>query len=265
MNDGKRIDRDEVTTAIAQALEPLDYVYAMWEGGAVAFDRVDEWSDIDICVSAEDDRIEEPFAVVEQALESIAPIELKYEVTGPKLGEYVQAFYRLEGAGPYLLIDFAVFKHGAKDKFLEPVLHGKAKWHFNKNGAVPVPSLDREAFMEKVRESLESLPKRIDMFAAFIPKEIHRGNVVAAVDFYQRFLMVALAQALRLKHNPARYDFGIRYVYHDLPPEVVKRFQNLYVPQGADDLSVKYKEARRWFEETVESISVDEVAGRLSG
>jgi predicted nucleotidyltransferase len=264
MND-KTINRDEVTAAIAEALEQLDYVYAMWEGGAVAFDRADEWSDIDICVSAEDDRIKEPFAAVEQALESIAPIELKYEVKNPTLGEYVQAFYRLEGAGPYLLIDFAVFKHSAKDKLLEPELHGKARWHFNKDGAVPVPSLDKKAFMEKVSESLENLPKRIDMFAAFIPKEINRGNVVAAVEFYQRFLLGALAQVLRLKHNPARYDFGIRYVYHDLPPDVVRRFQALYVVRDLEDLAEKYEEARRWFEETAESISVDEVAERLSG
>lgn len=264
MNTG-RINRDKVTGAIARALEPLDYVYAMWEGGAVAFDRADEWSDIDICVSAEDGRIEEPFAVVERALESIAPIELKYEVKNPTLGEYVQAFYRLEGAGPYLLIDFAVFKHSATDKLLEPELHGRAKWHFNKDGAVPVPGLDKEAFMEKVKASLENLPKRIDMFTAFIPKEINRGNVVAAVEFYQRFLLGALAQVLRLKHNPARYDFGIRYVYHDLPPEVLKRFQELYVIRDLDDLAAKYKDARRWFDETVESISVEEVAERLSG
>ena len=76
MEKGK-VSRDEITVAIAAALEPLDYVYAMWEGGAVAFDRADEWSDIDICISADDDRIEEPFAVVEKALGSIAPIELK--------------------------------------------------------------------------------------------------------------------------------------------------------------------------------------------
>jgi predicted nucleotidyltransferase len=263
MNGQNRISRNDVTAAIARALEPLDYVYAMWEGGAAAFDRVDEWSDIDICVSAEDDRIEEPFAVVEEAIESMAPIELKYEVTGPKLGEYVQAFYRLEGGGPYMLVDFAVFKHSAKDKLLEPELHGAAKWHFNKKGAVTVPSLDREAFREKVSASLESLPKRVDMFAAFIPKEIKRGNLVAAVDFYQRFLLGALAQALRLKYNPARYDFGVRYVYHDLPPEVVKRFESLYVIRDADDLAAKYEKARRWFEETAGSISPDEVAEHM--
>jgi predicted nucleotidyltransferase len=259
----KTIDREEITAAIARALEPLDYVYAMWEGGAVAFGRVDEWSDIDICISAEDDRVEEPFPVVEKALESIAPIELKYEVGGPKLGEYVQAFYRLEGAGPYLLVDFAVFKHSAADKLLEPEIHGNSRFHFNKDGAVAVPALDRGAFIEKVRGTLEDLPVKVDMFAAFIPKEVHRGNLVACVDFYHRFLLVALTQVLRLKHKPARYDFGLRYVHYDLPPEEAKRFEDLYVVRDKDDLLKKYEQARAWFDETAASLELAEIEKRL--
>lgn len=259
----RRISRDEITGAIAAALEPLDYVYAMWEGGAVAFDRVDEWSDIDICVSAEDDRIEEPFPVVEKALESIAPIELKYEVTGPKLGEYAQAFYRLEGLGPFMVVDFAVFKHSAGDKLLEPEIHGNSKFHFNKNGAVALPRLDRKAFMEKAAASLESLPRRIDMFASFIPKEINRGNLVAAVDFYHRFLLGALAQVLRLKYNPPRYNFGLRYIHYDLPSDVVERFEDLYLVRDADVLRTKVDAARAWFERTVKEIDLTEVARML--
>jgi len=262
MEKGK-ISRGEITAAIAGALEPLDYVYAMWEGGAVAFDRVDEWSDIDICISADDDRMREPFAIVEKALESIAPIELKYDVKGPRLGEYVQAFYRLEGAGPFLLIDFAVFKHSAADKLQERELHGNSRFHFNKDGAVTVPALDRKAFMEKVRDTLEDLPTKMDMFVAFIPKEVYRGNLVSGVDFYHRFLLVALAQVLRLRHNPARYDFGLKYVRHDLPPDVVKHFEELYMVRDADDLLKKYQDAKKWFDETVRSIDPGEIEKRL--
>ena len=259
----KKIGRDEITAAIARALEPLDYVHAMWEGGAAAFGRVDEWSDVDICVSADDERIEEPFAIIEKALESIAPIELKYEVTGPKLGEYVQAFYRLKGAGPYLLVDFAVFKHSADDKLLEREMHGNSRFHFNKNGAVVVPELDREAFLRRVKERLETLPVRIEMFLAFIPKEVYRGNLVAGVDFYHRFLLGALAEVLRMKHAPARFDFGIRYVYHDLPKQEVERFKDLYLVRDREDLLRKYKEAKAWFDETLMSLDIAEIKKRL--
>jgi hypothetical protein len=263
MTNSTGITRDDITRAVAAALEPLDYVYAMWEGGAVAFDRVDEWSDVDICVSAEDSRIEEPFPVVEKALASVAPIELKYEVTGPRLGEYVQAFYRLEGAGPYLLVDFAVFKHSAKDKLLEREVHGNSRFHFNKGGEVAVPALNRKAFMERVRNTLKDLPIKMDMFVAFIPKEVYRGNVVAGVDFYRRFLLGGLAQVLRLKHAPARYDFGLRYVYHDLPQAEVKRFEDLYMVRDAEELLEKYRSAKSWFDETIASLDIADIERRL--
>ena len=49
-----KIGRKEIISAIVSALEPLDYVYALWEGGAVGFNRVDEWSDIDIHIDVDE-------------------------------------------------------------------------------------------------------------------------------------------------------------------------------------------------------------------
>ena len=37
-----------------------------------------------------------------------------------------------------------------------------------------------------------------------------------------------LVEALRIKHNPVHYDFKMRYVYYELPPEVVERLVNLH-------------------------------------
>ncbi len=42
MPEDKKLCRDDITAAIALALEPLDFVHAMWEVGAIAFDRADE-------------------------------------------------------------------------------------------------------------------------------------------------------------------------------------------------------------------------------
>ena len=51
------LTRSAILTTLRQALEPLPYVHAMWEGGAAAFGRVDEWSDIDLQVDADDLRV----------------------------------------------------------------------------------------------------------------------------------------------------------------------------------------------------------------
>ncbi len=36
MPEDKKLCRDDITAAIVLALGPLDFVYAMWEGGALA-------------------------------------------------------------------------------------------------------------------------------------------------------------------------------------------------------------------------------------
>ncbi len=36
------LTRSLIMQALSSALVPLDYTYALWEGGAAAFDRLDE-------------------------------------------------------------------------------------------------------------------------------------------------------------------------------------------------------------------------------
>jgi len=45
--DSPSVTRSSILSALRAALEPLPFVHAMWEGGAAAFGRVDEWSDGD--------------------------------------------------------------------------------------------------------------------------------------------------------------------------------------------------------------------------
>jgi predicted nucleotidyltransferase len=246
--------REEIVRAIVNALEPLDYVYALWEGGAVAFGRLDEWSDIDICVDAEDERVTETFPVVERALESLAPIEHKYEVPNPALGEYVQAFYRLKGTTRFMLVDFAVFKHSAEDKLLEPEIHGSALFHFNKDNALTHPPLDREKLSGKLRDRVQQIQKRLETFGCFIEKELSRHNDIEALDLYHRFILGSLVEVLRIKHKPVRYDFKTRYIHYDLPPDVVERLTDLYFVKDAKDIQHKSDVAVQWLHEVMGDI-----------
>lgn len=255
MAPGRGISREEIVAAVARALEPLDYVYAMWEGGAVAFDRVDRWSDIDICVSAADDLVGDCFPVVERALSALAPIALKFEIKQTMSPGYVQAFYRLEGTPECLLIDFAVFKHGWPDKLLEPEVHGEARFHFNKGGAVAIPRLDRERLSRDTGQALDNLKRRFETFSCFIPKEISRKNYIEAVALYHRLVLDSLVDALRIKHKPVRYGFKTRYVHYDLPPEVVGRLQDLFFVRDPGDLADKFARARDWLSAIISEIT----------
>ena len=77
---GKKLSRDKIVQTLVSVLEPLEYVHAFWEGGAAAFNRIDEWSDIDLYVVVDDDRVDAAFGVVEKTLKSLSPIKQKYSV-----------------------------------------------------------------------------------------------------------------------------------------------------------------------------------------
>jgi hypothetical protein len=259
MKIDKTTRREEIVSALAKALEPLDYVYAMWEGGAIGWDRLDEWSDIDLYVDAQDERIQEVFPVVERALESLSPIELKYEVViAPQQG-YAQAFYRLKGTSKFLLIDLAVFKHSSQSKFLEAEIHGKARFCFNKNDAVKCPSLDSQKLLATLTSRLDRIRQRFETFECFVQKEISRKNWIEALDLHRGLVLDSLVEVLRIKHKPVHHDFKTRYIHYDLPAEIVDRLRELYFVSDEKDLERKYRLAEQWFYETLREIDLAEI------
>ncbi|EQB88639.1 hypothetical protein J2Z44_004340 [Clostridium punense] len=63
-----------------------------------------------------------------------------------------------------------------------------------------------------------------------------------------------------MKYSPYRYSFKSRYVYYDLPKEVVKNLEELYFITDVEDLSLKHKEAIRWFNITVAELKANDRA-----
>ena len=248
------IMRDRIIASIVRALEPEPFVYALWEGGALAFNRLDEWSDIDICVSAEDDRILECFPLVERALETVSPIKLKHEMKQTLSPGYVQAFYRLEGTPECMLVDLAIFKASWPDKILEPEIHGTAKFHFNKGGRVKIPRLDPRKLSGDLHNALAHARMRFEIFNCFVPKQINRGNLIEAVALYHRVVLDSLVDVLRIRHKPERFGFKTQYIHYDLPREVSERLQDLYMIRDKEDLQKKYLQAKRWFLATLKEL-----------
>lgn len=257
------LTREEILDALTSALEPLPFVDAMWEGGAAAFDRLDEWSDIDLYVIAADDRVAETFRAIEDALNRLSPVRLKYEPVWPPESGIAQAFYRLEWASEYLLVDLAVLTRSAPDKFLETEIHGQPRFAFNKGDTLRVPHLDVEAFTTKVLQRRERLLLRMDLFGPFLSKELRRRNWLGALDAYEKIVLDSLAQALRMRYAPAHYGFSIRYAVYDLPPEAVHRLQDLSYVRSPEELEEKSRVAEAWFRETMAAVTPDGVRAQL--
>lgn len=248
------ITAEQITQAIRLALEPQETVLALWQAGAAAFNRLDLWSDIDLMVVVEDDQVEQTFQQIEQALISLSPIELRWRLPQPTWHGHDQAFYRLEQASPFLLIDIAVMKRSSPEKFLQPELHGQALVFFDKAQIVQWPEFDWEGHRKLLRLRLDTLQVTFDLFQILTLKELHRGCAIDALAYYQAFTLRPLVEALRMRHDPARYNFGSRYLYYDLPAELTTRLEKLFFPASPGELLLHHTEAGQWFQEIVQEL-----------
>lgn len=247
----KRLGRDEILEAIAEALKPLDYVYGMWQCGAAAFNRVDQWSDIDLIVNVEDDRIRDVFPIVDEVLQTLAPIENSIEYPQALSPGGFQKVYKLEGTSKFMVIEVCVLKHSSTEKFLQREIHGEIIVHFDKKNITKNNPIDKEEFDRSLKVRLENIEKLFNMYQFLVEKELNRNNHIEALAFYQNFSLSPLLEVLRMKHSPYRYNFRTRYVYYDLPKEVVSRLHDFYFIKDSRALSLKHKEAVKWFNEIV--------------
>jgi len=243
----RKLTRETIIRTIADFTKQLEYVHALYEGGAIAFNRIDEWSDIDLYIVVDDEKVNETFVVVENALKSLSPIKIKYSVPKLPWPNVSQAFYRLEQTSEYLLIDLAVIKLSSPEKFLEPHIHGKVVFYINKSEEIKVPIMDKEVLAENLKQKLAQLRDRFAIFNINVQKEINRGNYLEALTVYTSITLGSVVDALRIKYNPFHHDFNTRYVKYELPEQITRELQRLYFVKDIMDLMKKYQEGTKWF------------------
>jgi hypothetical protein len=259
------LTREDITKAAVEALEGLDYVNAVWEMGAAAFDRVDEWSDIDLMVDVEDEHVEKVLPVVEEALKKLSPVETRYELPMPTWHGHIQVFFKLRDASRFHLLDLAVMKHSSKNKFNEAEIHGEMKFHFNRNNKVVIPPLDEDEFLKKLKARLKEMGPRFKIAQNFIEKEVFRGNLIEARALYDSLCLAMLVEVLRYKYIPVHYDFKTKYIHYELPRDVVERLQDLYYVKDAGDLQRKHRMAIEWFNRVLPEIDINAIETKLRG
>jgi len=245
------LGREIIIQTLVDSLKPLDYTYALYEGGAVAFGRIDDWSDIDLYMVVDDDKVDDAFAAVERALNSLSPIEQKYEVELPQWPGLYQFFYKLRDTTEYLLIDFVMVTFSSKEKFLEPKIHGDIFFYFNKGDIIRAPQFDRDAFSRRLHDRLVILRAKVNIFNKFVQKELNRENYLEAIDVYFNLTLGTLVEFLRLKYCPTHHDFKMHYIRYDLPAEVVGKLESLYFVKDPGDLQRKYDEATEWLHKVI--------------
>jgi predicted nucleotidyltransferase len=259
----KKIDRQAVINTLIRKLEPLNYVHAFWEAGSISFNRTDTWSDIDLYVVSDDDKIEDVFRMMEDALSKISEFDLKYRLPEPNWHGHSQVFWRLKWTSPFLFLDIVVMKKSSPDKFLQYKIHGAPVIHFDKTGLVRDDPVDQESLLNKILGRLETLKITFPLFQVLVLKGLNRGQDMDALGYYLGMTFRPLVEVLNIKYRPLHYNFHTTYVYHELPGRVVKKLRELYFVKNAEHLKKCRDEAEEWFWKVLAGIDRDEIKAGL--
>ena len=242
--------RDKIVNALVKLYEPIEEVYAVWENGSIAFNRLDDYSDIDMAVECEKEIIPSLIEKTEKILEEITGIELRYEIKNNVFAGMDQIFYRFKNTSPFLLLDIGFLRHGEpKESFIQPEIHGEVKVHFDKIGMTEMKEIEKGEWDKKMAARVNAIKEKYDLFKIMPLKEIPRDNYADAFIFYFSFYVNPLVELLRIKYKPFRYNFGIRYIKYDLPAEVYNQIAPLLFVKDAEDLKAKIEFAGKKIEE----------------
>lgn len=232
--------RDRISSAVTEALRPLPAVLAGWEGGSAAFGAVDAYSDIDLdYLVADDASFELLYASAERAIETVSPITASHT---PVTGRY----YKLRDGGDFLLVDLIFRRVGEPDHHLEDERHGDRLPLFDKGDWLRRRSPDEGALALKRDERYRELQTWFPMSQVFVRKAILRGQEVEAVNAFWACTLKPLAELLRMRYCPVRWDFGVRYLDRDLPPAVYRQVQDLVFVRDLGDIETKLARATAW-------------------
>jgi hypothetical protein len=245
------IPRESIVEACHGALKALPSVRAAFLAGSEAFGRQDQYSDIDLnCVAPMAD-VDAIFSAVEAALERLSPIALKLVMPPSAMWPGLsQRFYRLRDTDEFLMIDFCQLTREQVTTFMEPTRHGTPVVLFDHDGLIKPGPMDAD-HATRMAKRLEWLRSSFPMFQNLVRKAALRGDMVEAIAMYQGQTLRPLVDVLRIKHNPERFDYGLRYTGYDLPQNVVAELRDLVWPRDGDDLLAKLDRAKALFDATV--------------
>lgn len=250
----RRLSRATLRDALQQALQAEPAVLALWEGGSAAYQRVDAWSDLDLVAIAENDAVERVFDIAHAALTALGPIDLRWRIPEPAWHGQSQTFWKLADTAPGLFVDLAVQTRSTENRLLERERHGTPVVLFDREDLVHAPDFDRAAWSTITNSRVEQLSIRARLFDVLVTKEVARGNRLGAAAAYQGFVLNPLHEALRLRHCPDRYEYGMRYASTDLPPDVVSRLEHFAFVQDLEDLESKRILGQKWLLELLEDL-----------
>ena len=224
-----------IVEEIKEIMEQEKAVHAMWITGSVAEGYDDELSDIDLWLDIDDGQDKAIFSKIEEFLESKGELDINFTegLTPP----YSHCVYHLAGMNPYHFIEITLHSHSNEIGLFDALR--KIKVLFDKDGTTNFKPFDKVSYDKMLQERKQFLIEKIEFGEQSIRKEITRRQFLEALHNYQFWLVEPVIELARIKHTPLKITYGLKHGTRDLPKDVVKEIESLYIIKNLEDLNNK--------------------------
>jgi hypothetical protein len=232
-------------------------VRVVFVGGSAVTGGYDDHSDLDVEVLATPGASTATYhRLLEAALRDFT-VHQVWELPEATWPDGRQAFLHLTpDAGdlstPTRIIDLHVSDLADEHRFVDPRRHGEPLVLHDPDGLVELRPDDEQALAAARAEAVSQIAARRQTAEWLVNRAVARGDEPEAVVFHLQLAINPLVRLLRIRHCPARHDFGLRYLATDLPPGSAARVTALL---PGPDLADRARQAFAWQDELLTELS----------
>jgi len=232
-------DRQKIIEVLRKELESKSYVHAFWEEGSSPQGFADEYSDLDLWLSVDDDKVHMIFDEINHILSKVG--EIDYEYISKPLGELDAHAYHIKDTNEHLFID--VNTQGiSRDVYLTRGID-EANIIFDKRGVVKFK--DREEYKGNIEEERQKLNKFFQQQSSHLKKSMERNRPLEVLYYWDKMLQ-SITVFLRKKHGwHDKTEYDLKHIHRDLPEEAVKKLQYFYDTK-ISEIESKIQELQEW-------------------
>lgn len=232
-------DRQKIIEHLQKRLGKRKDVHAFWIEGSMPQGYADEYSDIDLWLSVDDDKILTIYDDIEQTLGEIAKIDFSYVVKNK--GELGQNVYHLKGMSEFLTIDINI-QGLSRDVYLIKGIDD-AEVMFDKQNIIKFK--EREPSNIDIEAKRKKLQGFYEQMCPSLLKNVRRNKKLEALYYYHLILRYA-TKFLRLKHGwHEKAEYDLKHIYRDLPEADIQQLEKLY-DVNAQDIETILPELEKW-------------------
>jgi hypothetical protein len=234
-------------------------VRVVFVGGSAVTGGYDDHSDLDVEVLATPGTAVDAYRrLLDTALRDFG-VHQVWELPEATWPDGRQAFLNLTSdsgdmSRPTRIIDLHVSDLADEHRLIDERRHGTPYVLHDPEGLVELRHDDERAMARARAEAVAQTAARRPTAQWLVNRAIARGDLVEAHAFHVGYGVNPLVRLLRIRHCPARHDFGLRYLRSDLPPGYAERVAALL---AGDDLQARADTAFAWQDELLAELSED--------